>query len=133
MPLIIFRKKDNSEKALDILLLTQGWIGYHWNDIINNKPKITYNPEPGFIIKGRVSNLLNKPVTNSSVLLVSTGKYHAIMDTTTDNDGRFNFDKLPLIMDSTKFVLTARNKKDKTINAGITVDEQTAGRCYNII
>ena len=39
---------------LDLLLLTQGWSRYKWNDIFNNTPKPIFNFENGITLKGRV-------------------------------------------------------------------------------
>jgi hypothetical protein len=111
-----------SWKALDALLLTQGWIGYDWKNMISGTIKTPFLPEPENAVTGKVSNLLNKPVVNSKILLLSTGKYSFIKDTTTNTDGRFYFRGIPLA-DSTKFVLTARNAKGRTINGGITLDQ----------
>ncbi len=110
-------------KALDVLLLTQGWIGYNWNSIIADNAKPTFTPEPDFRITGRVTNLFNKPITNTQVLLFGTGKYHTLRDTTTNTDGQFVFNRLPLVVDSTKYVLTAHTKRNRTIQGGISVDE----------
>jgi hypothetical protein len=119
-------------KALDVLLLTQGWIGYNWNSIMAGPTKPAFNPEPGFEIAGRVTNLFNKPMPNLQVLLFGTGKYHTLKDTTTNTDGRFIFNKLPLVIDSTKYVLTAHTKKNRTIQGGIAVDEATDAPVNNI-
>ncbi len=41
---------------LDLLLLTQGWSRYNWNDIFNNAPKPVYNFENGLTLSGRVNS-----------------------------------------------------------------------------
>ncbi|WP_448697600.1 carboxypeptidase-like regulatory domain-containing protein [Mucilaginibacter sp. AW1-3] len=122
-PAYYFAKSTESAKALDVLLLTQGWIGYNWNTIITGAAKPAFEPEPKFEIKGRVTNLFNKPISNTSVILFGTGKYKTLRDTTTNADGVFTFNRLPLIVDSTKYVLTAHTKRGRTIQGGITVNE----------
>lgn len=122
-PAYYFLHNSDSFKALDVLLLTQGWIGYNWNNILTGTAKPAFEPEPRFEIKGRVTNLFNKPFVNTNVLLLGTGKYRALRDTTTNADGIFTFNKLPLVIDSTKFVLSARTKRGRTIQGGITVNE----------
>lgn len=116
-------QNNESAKALDVLLLTQGWIGYNWSSIIAGNEKPAFEPEPQFEIKGRVTNLFNKGMSNTSVLLLGTGKHKMLRDTITNTDGAFTFNKMPLITDSTKFVLTAHTKKGRTIQGGIIVDE----------
>jgi hypothetical protein len=118
-------QNNERAKALDILLLTQGWIGYNWSNIISGNAKAAFEPERQFEIKGRVTNLFNKGMSNTSVLLLGSGKHRTLRDTITNNDGFFIFNRLPLIMDSTKFVLTAHTKRGRTIQGGITVDEAT--------
>ncbi|HWZ36094.1 MAG TPA: hypothetical protein VNW51_08055, partial [Mucilaginibacter sp.] len=120
-PAFYLKKNARSWKALDALLLTQGWIGYNWKDIINGPPAAQFTPEPDYAVKGRVGNLLNKPVAGARVLLLATGKYHFIKDTITNAQGDFYFHKIPAI-DSVKYVLQATNTKGRTINGGITVD-----------
>src|SRR6185312_12373143 len=65
-----FSKSGEAWKALDNLLLTQGWIGYDWQQVVN-PPVITYRPEREFTVKGRVLNAFNKPVKKAHVLLFS--------------------------------------------------------------
>lgn len=120
-PAYYFEKNAQAWKALDALLLTQGWIGYNWKDIINGAPAAQFAAEPDYSIKGRVSNLLNKPVADARVFLMATGKYHFIKDTVTNAQGEFNFHKIPPA-DSVKYVLEATNAKRHAINGGITVD-----------
>jgi len=134
-PAYYFEKNAQSWKALDALLLTQGWVGYNWKDTINGAPAAQFAAEPDYSIKGRVGNLLNKSVTDARVLLMATGKYHFIRDTVTNTQGEFNFHKIPAA-DSVKYVLQATNAKGRTINGGITVDnapELNADIPFNIM
>jgi hypothetical protein len=50
-------KNFNKEKeaALDLLLLTQGWSTYSWENIFNNTPKESYAFKNGEVIKGRIN------------------------------------------------------------------------------
>jgi len=110
-----FKQNDKSWADLDVLLLTQGWIGYNWNTILNSTAKTDFAAEPEFTIKGKLNNLMNKPIADAQVILMGTGKYTFYNITATDANGKFIFNKLPLIMDSTRFVLKATNKKGKQI------------------
>ncbi len=64
-PAWYFTPSNDAAKALDILLLTQGWVGYNWKDILNEPAHPTFTAEPEYIISGRITNLLNKPMSNS--------------------------------------------------------------------
>jgi len=117
-----FKSNNNDAwQALDALLLTQGWIGYDWN-AINTMQKPVFKPETRYSVSGKVTNLLGKPISKANITLLSTGKYRMFTDTTTDEAGRFNITKLPPT-DSVTFVLSAQNKRHKTIKAGISVDD----------
>lgn len=54
-----FRKKTDKRRRnydLDLLLLTQGWSKYSWNNIFNETPKELYTAEKGFTINGTVND-----------------------------------------------------------------------------
>ncbi|MDB5117630.1 MAG: hypothetical protein JWQ79_3122 [Mucilaginibacter sp.] len=124
-PAFYFTDTNDAANALDVLLLTQGWIAYNWNDVLNVSSHPVYAAEPEFMIKGKVSNLLNKPIANANITLLALGKYKMFKDTSTDAEGKFVFKKFPL-MDSVAFVLQARKAKGRIINAGISVDENNS-------
>lgn len=106
---------------LDNLMLTQGWSGYNWDDVF--KPvNLTYQAELQPLITGKVTNVFNKPVINSKLVLLSTKPFF-MRDTITDKQGRFSFASLPVLDSATAFMLQARNAKGKSFNVGIEVDE----------
>jgi len=113
-------KSPEAWKALDNLLLTQGWVGYDWAQVFD-PPALAFQPEQGLGITGHVVNVLNKPVKGTSVLLFSKSPA-ILMDTVTDKNGQFVFDRLPKI-DTPIFILKAVNKRGKSFNVGVTVDE----------
>ena len=121
-PEYYFNNDAQSWKALDALLLTQGWVGYDLNKI--DKPvKPAFDPEVDFSVKGTVTNLFNKPINNSKVLLLSKGSLNFVKDTITNDQGKFAFTKLPQT-DNATFIITARKPNGKVVNGGISVDEK---------
>jgi hypothetical protein len=122
-PTYYFQHNEESWKALDALLLTQGWVGYDLKKISLPLKQPAYDAEVEFAVKGTVTNLFNKPVSNSNVMLLSKGDQNFFKDTTTNKEGRFTFDNFPRIGKST-FVISARNARGKIINGGISVDEK---------
>lgn len=106
--------------ALDNLLLTQGWAGYNWQQVFHPTPPV-YQPEREFAVKGSVTNIFNKKVPGTRIALISQ-RPAIIMDTLTDNKGQFVFHNFPAI-DTPVFFIEARNRRDKSFNVGITVDE----------
>jgi len=45
-----FQGTDQTWRDLDLLLLTQGWIGYDWKDIFNPPAVLQYDAEPEFVV-----------------------------------------------------------------------------------
>jgi TonB-dependent SusC/RagA subfamily outer membrane receptor len=63
-------------------------------------------------VSGRVKALNGKPVVGGKVTLFSSTGDVFLMDTLTDVNGEFNFQNLTF-SDSTKFIVQARNEKDR--------------------
>ncbi|MFA4867231.1 MAG: TonB-dependent receptor plug domain-containing protein [Pedobacter sp.] len=107
---------------LDILMLTQGWRRILWKNVINNTPLVnSFKPEKSLGISGVITSYGGKPLPNSKVSLFSSSGGFFAIDTLTDDQGRFNFDKL-IFSDSTKFIVqgrTAKNKKSVDIKLDI--------------
>jgi len=100
---------DEVNKALDNLMLTQGYRRFAWKELANAKP--AFQAEGlGVNISGKVMTLGNKIVPNANVMLMSV-KAGVTKGTTTDADGRFKFDGI-FMTDSIKFTLQARTAKN---------------------
>lgn len=112
--------KSPDPHAVEALMLTQGWISYH----PTATPVVPY--EKDFVISGRVSNILNKSLSAVNVLLfgkAGTGRIF-IQDTITRADGTFAFSRFDFFeTDSISLLLKAVNKKGKSFNVGIELDE----------
>ncbi|MBB2151427.1 hypothetical protein [Pedobacter gandavensis] len=113
----------NSEKwqHLDYLLLTQGWVGYDWPQAFKSAEPFVYSNEEEFSIKGKVTNAFNKPVAKAPIALFSK-KPLFILDTLTDDKGNFIFRGINPI-DTPAFFISAKNKKGKSFNVGIEMEE----------
>jgi protocatechuate 3,4-dioxygenase beta subunit len=123
-PTYYFEHNDLAWKALDALMLTQGWVGYDLKKI-NQPVKPTYEAEVNFDVRGVVTNLLNRPVSNSNVMLLAKGGGPGFFkDTVTDKQGEFRFNKLPPPAEKSAYIISARNARGKVINGGISVDEK---------
>ncbi|BAU56063.1 hypothetical protein [Mucilaginibacter gotjawali] len=106
--------------ALDNLLLTQGWIGYD-RARASSPLAVVYPAEHEFVVNGHVSNVFNKPVKGTDVVLFSSSPM-ILIDTVTDKDGRFVFQHFPRV-DTPIFLLKAVNKRGKSFNVGVNIDE----------
>ncbi len=105
-------------KDLDALMLTQGWVSYTWTA----KEKPLLKPEKEYTIRGKVTNLANKPSVGAKIIMLGKNKSTMLIDTLTNQNGEFVFDHLPP-MDSASFVIQALNSKGKKGTLGITVNE----------
>jgi hypothetical protein len=114
----------NKDTELDNLMLTQGWVGYDWNDILSTEAKpISYQPEKEFVVSGKVTNAFGKPIEKSPIALMSKSPL-IVADTLTDKDGKFRFREIWPV-DTAIFKIQARNKNNKEFNVTIKMDEQT--------
>lgn len=98
------------DRALDNLMLTQGYRRFVWKDIINQpqtaKPPFTAEGL-GLTISGTVKNLSHKPMANANVALMSI-RANLVKLATTDAQGRFKFEGI-VIADSLAFAVQARS------------------------
>ena len=115
-------------EALDNLLLTQGWISYNWEQVFHPGP-IAYPAEPQYMIKGRVSNIFNKAIANSQVLLYSRRPVF-LKTAISDKAGMFSFSDFPAL-DTPRFLIQAKNKKDKSNNVGIDMIKETPAPLFH--
>ncbi|MFD2874299.1 carboxypeptidase regulatory-like domain-containing protein [Mucilaginibacter ximonensis] len=119
----INRKDKQAWRALDNLMLTQGWTGYVWKDIFAQARPVKYKAEREFKITGMVRNILNKPVANQTVLL-SSQKPSFVLTTTTDANGRYVFEHLPPA-DSGSYFIQGQKANGKSMSFGsISVDDK---------
>jgi hypothetical protein len=106
---------------LDKLLMTQGWVSFNWPEVFVAKTPMKYPAELEFTINGQVKNMFNQPVSNTELVLFSK-KPLVLIDTLTDALGRFNFRNLPQT-DTATYLIQSRNKRGKSFNVGIVVNE----------
>ena len=101
-----------ARKNLDLLMLTQGYRRFEWEQILGNSNQpIAYQPEKGLEISGVVKNLFDKPIAGGTINLVPV-KAGQLLSSITDDKGIFHFSDL-IFNDSTRFVLSAVNAKGK--------------------
>lgn len=87
--------RDNTSKALDCLLLTQGWRRFRWNDILEEKyPEIQYPVEDHISLSGKYMAGSGHSSSNRPVSLSVMNEYNGIWLVNTDNTGRFKFSGL---------------------------------------
>jgi hypothetical protein len=114
-PASYFKKTDTkSLRALDILMMTQGWRRFDWANVVADKyPTLKYPIEQGLTIKGQVSRPNGKISKNVSVTLMvksfdSKSPFLALA--TADSLGNFMFPNLN-IQDSAQILVQAVKEK----------------------
>jgi hypothetical protein len=103
---------NDTRNNLDILMLTQGYRRFVWKQLLTDGyPQPTAKPENGLEIKGLVTTLQGKPITNVKVNLVNI-EGGPMLTRTIDISGRFEFANL-LFKDSTRFIIKAASEKER--------------------
>lgn len=107
----------NRHKQLDMLLLTQGWRNFLWQRLADTNITISYAPEKGFTLKGRLrQKFINKPLVNKQVVasvLQGAGNNHMYLSIT-DSTGAYRFDSLD-VKGKYNVQLSAVNDKQKGV------------------
>lgn len=112
----------HAQVALDNLMLTQGWIGYNWDQILKNTAAPKFIAENGNKITGKLTGLFNKPMPDINLTLLSLGKDIFVTDTISNANGEFTFANLPQL-DSAAYTIKIKNAKGKASSANIFVNE----------
>jgi hypothetical protein len=84
-------------KALDLLLLTQGWRNFIWKQLPDSVSSHRYPMETGISVSGRLRQLLiNKAIPNATISMVLIDSINSpiVQYTNTDQQGKFLFDGL---------------------------------------
>ncbi|WP_114937223.1 carboxypeptidase regulatory-like domain-containing protein [Mucilaginibacter endophyticus] len=108
-PNYYFNKPDDEKLAnLDILMLTQGYRRFDYEDILSDKnPPIYLMPEQGIDVTGTLRTNTGLPVAKGSLRLLIPDKNFSA-ETITDMSGNFKFSNVN-VPDTSKITLSARN------------------------
>jgi hypothetical protein len=108
-PNYYFNKPDQEKlDNLDILMLTQGYRRFSYEDILADKlPQIFVAPETGIEVSGILRTTTGLPVGKANIRLRVPDKNYSA-ETTTDPSGNFKFSNV-VVMDTSKISLSARN------------------------
>ncbi|MBS1504644.1 MAG: carboxypeptidase regulatory-like domain-containing protein, partial [Bacteroidetes bacterium] len=89
-----FTNTNEARSDLDILMLTQGYRRFEWKKILaGDETPAGYAPEKTLTVSGYVKTPGGKPVAKAKVSLLSSQGGFMMLDTVTDQNGRFVFDK----------------------------------------
>jgi hypothetical protein len=115
-PGFYFSADARAGKALDYLLMTQGWRRFTWRSILQNSfPELRYDMENGLSLSGQLLNPATKaPVPNQLITLSVPGGHPAFYQEYTDTEGFFDFVDFTYFHDKDIF-LRAVNQPDMVI------------------
>lgn len=115
---------SNRARALDNLMLAQGWSAFNWAAFSKPQAKPTYIAETGNRLRGTLRNLFNKPVKPAKLNLFSLNKKHGLVvfDTVSNDAGEFAFDNLPLF-DTIAYTLKVIDSKGNSSTATIKLQD----------
>jgi hypothetical protein len=100
---------DSVKEDLDLLLLTQGWTRYIWDDdYISSLPDLEYRQEPGLTVEGYAQSYLGMDLEQGNIILL-VPEINLITETTTDSTGYYKFDNM-ILFDSTKIAVQSRSR-----------------------
>jgi len=111
-----FNSTDPDRKrVLDLLLITQGWRNYLWNQFdASSVQELAYPFEAGKDFKGSVRSAYNKeiPVHSEVILTYKNRSVFGQDEAKTFGEGKFSFPSY-LFKDSTSIIIEARKKQNK--------------------
>ena len=91
-----FTNTENAKKDLDILLLTQAWRKFIWDDILQDSiAPSEFKVEKDISISGRITKyLFNISAKHASAEITFLNKFNDVYKTVCDKKGRFSFNGL---------------------------------------
>lgn len=92
-PNFYFREFNSRDKYnLDIMLLTQGWSRYSWDNINKGAPELIYDFEEGISASGNI----NSSIKNIESIVMFPTKHNSSQFINFDSQGKFNFSNIIL-------------------------------------
>ncbi len=106
-----FEQTAESNKALDNLLLTQGWRRFTWKQRLNKElPSFSYQMEHGISVRGTANDEYGKMVKNKAISFVNTKTNFLAMGNINEK-GEFVIEDLEA-KDSTDFLVRVEKEKN---------------------
>lgn len=109
---------DESNKAaaghLDLLMLTQGWSDYNWNELVASTPEIAVKKQYGITMTGSATQDLFRKTLKNTLLTLSMKQNEQLFhdSITTDDKGEFVLTGL-VLPDSTEIAFAVPEKRNR--------------------
>ncbi|WP_254561419.1 TonB-dependent receptor [Dyadobacter diqingensis] len=113
-------KNEDRKIKLDLLMMTQGWRRFNWNDVLkDNQTQPGRFVEQGFSIQGEVKKNNRKPVEKVMLsVFLTNDSINTFLTTETGETGLFSLDNL-IFKDSLNVRLQGMNAKN---NSSLTIN-----------
>ncbi|MFT4094413.1 MAG: hypothetical protein QM640_12310 [Niabella sp.] len=130
---------DSVKKALDLVMMTNGWTRFKWTDVAQNKLPAPLYKDPGYIKLDGTVNIdgTKKPLANRDIIMMMSptdttyGKGGVPRFLHTDSLGNFKMDSL-IFYDKMKILFSdIRGNKSKYIK--VKLDGDSIHRRYNVL
>jgi hypothetical protein len=111
--------EDSVKQQLDLVMMTNGWRRFKWEDLIANKwPQINYLPEHYLSIKGEVYGLTKNSLSGQELtgILKAKGSGSQILSLPIDKNGTFKADGISFF-DTAHLFYQFNNDKDKKLTS----------------
>lgn len=121
-PTYYLNQTEASNMALNLLLLTNGYCRFNWNELATSTEDVPNEYEANIYLKGNIRHILtNKPLKENFVSGNFYGKGNNIKKTaTTDDDGKFKFEFPDINYDlSTNLYFAGKNGVAKDVRGTI--------------
>ena len=122
--LLFSDQKRATLRALDLVMLTNGWRRFNWTAIWepqNQKKEFTFSK--GLVLSGKARRLNGKPMNDASLnVIAKSGKRLGMLSAKTTLDGKFVIPDFNF-KDNTELVFNAFNSDDKPVNLKVTLDK----------
>ena len=124
-PEFYFTGSKQAYELLEVLMLTQGWRRFTWEDVINEKElTLDYLPERSLSVEGRlISNAKRKKGIEGVVFLSVMNEEFTFAESITNKEGYFLFDGLAF-EEATELLLEGKKMGDKKgkLNDNVVVE-----------
>ncbi|MEO6612365.1 MAG: hypothetical protein ABIT05_06490 [Chitinophagaceae bacterium] len=125
---------DSAQMSLDLVMMTNGWRRFKWNELTKNGPPTVNNKDLSYItLAGRVSlRGTKKPFAENPLLLLIIGSdsTRTMQIVNTDKQGQFRLDSMMFFGTSRVLFSDIRGKKSQYIEVNLSADSLT--RLFNL-
>lgn len=115
-PAHYFSGGDSAVQHLDLVMMTNGWRRFKWEDILANRwPVVKYEPENYLAIRGKVSGLNRSELAQKEItgfMETKAGRYFVQLPV--NQDGTFSFEDM-VFFDTARLMYQFNNDKNKIL------------------